>query len=94
VGLEYNELNDVRRRVLTVVSQQLQVPTRALSDRSGLGVTEDWDSLRHLLIVTALEEDFGVRFGRTDLLAVSDVAALVRAVQASRAPSPPEREGA
>ncbi len=49
--------------LLSLIAGILEVDPRSLSESSGMGTTEGWDSLKHFLIMTEIEQTFGVRLG-------------------------------
>ena len=49
-------------RVRTVVAQVLELPEEQLDAASSPDTIETWDSLQHLNMVLALEQEFSVQF--------------------------------
>lgn len=39
-----------------------------IPDNASVGVVENWDSIRHMNLIVALEEEFDVRFNDTDIV--------------------------
>ena len=39
-----------------------------IPDNASAGVVENWDSIRHMNLIVALEEEFDVRFNDTDIV--------------------------
>ena len=39
-----------------------------IPDNASPGVVENWDSIRHMNLIVALEEEFDVRFNDTDIV--------------------------
>jgi len=39
-----------------------------IPDNASTGVIENWDSIRHMNLIVALEEEFDVRFNDTDIV--------------------------
>ncbi len=48
-------------RVCSVVSGTLQVPLQSVTIESSADTISSWDSLNHLNLILALEQDFGIR---------------------------------
>jgi acyl carrier protein len=68
-------------RVRRIMGQVLQVDMSAIpSDASRDGV-EAWDSLGHMRLCLALEEEFSIRFNDRQVVAMVDVAAVVATVE-------------
>lgn len=49
-------------RVRAIASDVLQVPAERLTPRSSMETIESWDSLQHLNLILALEQEFDVQF--------------------------------
>jgi acyl carrier protein len=75
---------DTRERVLRLVSQIMNIPIASLTDASSPDVVEAWDSLKHMNLVLALEEEFGVRFSDDEIMNMSSVARVTAAVDEHR----------
>lgn len=70
----------MRERVLRIVSQVLDVPVDGLTDASSPDSIASWDSLNHMNLVLALEEEFGIQFGDDQIVQLLTVGAMVAAV--------------
>jgi len=71
----------VRDRILTVVASVLKVPASSLTDVSSPDTVDTWDSLQHLQVILALEEEFGIQFPADDIDRLQTVGALVTSVR-------------
>ncbi len=69
-----------RERVLRAVSQIMGVPAATLTDASSPDSVDAWDSLRHMNLVLALEEEFGVKFSDEQIMTMSSVERIVNGV--------------
>ena len=70
----------MQARVLNVVSQVLGIPVDAITDDSSPENVEAWDSLKHMNLVLALEEEFGIRFSDERIVAMLSVRSITDAV--------------
>jgi acyl carrier protein len=52
----------VNERVLLIVSRVLGVPRERLTEEASPDTVHEWDSLKHMNLVLALEETFDIRF--------------------------------
>lgn len=59
----------MKDRVFKVISQVMDVPPESVNEDSSPDTIANWDSLHHMNLVLALEEEFNVQF--TDEQAVS-----------------------
>lgn len=76
-------MNDELRQL---VAEILGVAASQITDEFGPDVSDTWDSLHHLQIVSAVEQEFGVSLTMPEIRSVDSfgrLAALVRAKAAS-----------
>ena len=58
---------DLKIRLAEVVAAVLGPEARTLSDEDGPGTIAAWDSVNHLNLVLAIEDEFGVRFETSEI---------------------------
>jgi acyl carrier protein len=68
----------LRETVVQAVADILGHDPAQLGDDSGLDVTAGWDSLQHLSIIMALEEELGVRVDPEDVTTHRTIGAISR----------------
>jgi acyl carrier protein len=64
-----------------VVARILRVPAASISDETSPETLPRWDSLKHLDLMTGIEEAYGVRFSTADIVrarSVGEVRLLLR----------------
>jgi acyl carrier protein len=49
-------------RIKKVMSSVLSVPESAINEKTSPDTVGTWDSLKHMNLVVALEEEFGIQF--------------------------------
>jgi len=52
----------VEDRAKKVMSQVLRIAKSAITDKTSPDIVGSWDSLQHMNLILALEEEFGVEF--------------------------------
>jgi acyl carrier protein len=72
----------VEERLFAVLSSILQVPRESLGPDTSRRTLEEWDSLKHMYVVLALEEEFDVEFSDSELATLNSVASLLEAIMA------------
>ena len=72
-------MNDRLREVLANV---LEVESSAISAETSVESEPRWDSLRHMTLIFAIEDAFGVQFDDDELPKLTSVAAIQRALDA------------
>jgi acyl carrier protein len=50
----------MKDRVFTIMSNVFNVPVESLNDESSFDTIDQWNSLQHMNLIFALEEEFGV----------------------------------
>lgn len=71
---------EVNERVRRTMSALLNVPSEALRDESSREALEEWDSLKHMHLVLALEEEFGIEFADDEVSGLATVGGLTQAI--------------
>jgi acyl carrier protein len=54
------ESNQVKEKIVNAMSLVFEIPDGEINENSSTDTIENWDSLRHLNLVLALEEEFGI----------------------------------
>lgn len=71
---------NTRQRVLRAFSQIMGVPSDQLGDDSSPDTVDAWDSLHHMRLVFALEQEFGIKFSDEQIMAMSSVERILAGV--------------
>lgn len=64
-------------RIKEIVADVIKLEASLLSDESALGMTEGWDSLAQLEIITRLEQESGSRLSAEDSIYTESLVDLV-----------------
>ena len=67
----------MRERVYKIISQVFNIPIENINDESSSDDIETWDSLKHMNMVLALEEEFNVQFGEEQVLEMLNVGLII-----------------
>ena len=67
----------VRERVFHIVSNVLDCPIEQIDDDTSPDTVRTWDSLRHMKLVLALEEELGVQFTADQIVEMNSVALIL-----------------
>lgn len=71
---------DVADRIRSIVAAVMRVPSETVAETSSSDTIGGWNSLNHIQLVLALEEEFGVQFAVDDMEAMQSVGAIVAIV--------------
>lgn len=55
-------MSDTRQKIINVMAAVFSVAPSEIPANAAPGVIEKWDSLRHMNLILALEEEFEIRF--------------------------------
>lgn len=60
-------------KLFQVVARVMEVPVESVSMDSGPLSIANWESLRHMRLLLALEEQYGIVFGEDELSSMQDL---------------------
>lgn len=63
----------MEEKVIQVISQVMGVPAAELNEDSSPDTIAEWDSLKHMNLVLALEEELGVQFSDSQIIEMNSV---------------------
>jgi acyl carrier protein len=63
----------MKERVFQTVSRVFGVPLDEVSEQSSPETIASWDSLKHMNLIVALEEEFGVSFTDEEIMSLLSV---------------------
>jgi len=66
--------------VVEIISEVLDVSTDSLDEDTAIGDVEQWDSLHHLQIISAIEKHYNIRFTPDIMIDLEDISDIVNAV--------------
>ncbi len=66
----------VRERVVTIIRQVFDAPDLDVHDRLSPQEVPQWDSLNHINLVVALENEFGIQFQGEEIAAINHIGTL------------------
>jgi acyl carrier protein len=55
-------MNGIKERIRNVMAIVFGIETDQIKDNAEPGIIESWDSLRHMSLIVALEEEFDISF--------------------------------
>lgn len=70
----------MKERIIELVSCIMEVPAESLTADSSPANVESWDSLKHMNLVLALEEEFGIRLNDERIMKMVSVGAIVETI--------------
>ena len=81
-------------RFFDVLSSILNVRRELLDRETSRDTLEEWDSVKHIYLMLALEEEFGIQFSDDEIVGLSDASGLLDTIAARCAGQLPEARSA
>ncbi len=75
----------MQKQVLEIVSQVLNVPIDRLNEDSSPQTITNWDSLKHMNLILALEEKFAVAFSDDEIIDMLSVNNIIKTLSKKQA---------
>jgi acyl carrier protein len=72
----------MKNKVLEVMSLVFEVPQEKLNEESSSENIESWDSLMHMNLVIALEEEFNVEFDEEEIIEMLSYKGVIELLEA------------
>ena len=72
---------EIRSRARAVLANALKVNPDTIPDNASQMDLSEWDSVRHMNVVIALENDFGIEFEDAELPTLTSLPLLVDAIR-------------
>jgi acyl carrier protein len=75
------ERSDIILNLKRILSEILEHNNFEIVDELTAKDVDGWDSLSHMMIITQIEKDFGIKFKLRDLNKLNNVGALIDVIQ-------------
>ncbi len=72
---------DVQGKVMQVVVNIFQVSPEKISTKTTSDDVEKWDSLNHINMILALEQEFGIRYDEEQVVSMLSVEEIIEATK-------------
>ena len=76
-----NKTMEIKDKVLSIIADCLEIDVSYLSLDSGMDDIEEWDSMRNVMILSKLEEDFDVMIPEDDIFDLVTIGAIVEEIE-------------
>lgn len=71
----------MKDRIKDLMAGILKVDVSMLGDDLEIGDIQEWDSMHHMMIITGIEKEFGIKFQREELVDLENVADIIALVE-------------
>ena len=76
---------EIKDQVLLIVAECLEMPVEQLSLDTDMDDVEGWDSMRNVMILSRLEDDFDVMIPEDDIFDLVTIGAIVEEIEKLKA---------
>ena len=70
----------MKNQVLKIMADVFKIDINEMLGEIKPGIIEQWDSMRHLLLIVKLEEEFLIRFTDNELIGLKDLDSIIETV--------------
>lgn len=70
----------MKDRIFQIVSRVMDVPVELLTEESSPDTIEKWDSIQHMSLVLALEEDFNIMFSDSEIIELLSIELIIEII--------------
>lgn len=67
---------ELEEKLRTIIGTIMNVPVDTIDDQSGPETIVNWDSLRHMRLILAVEDSYSVTFSDSEITNINDVKSL------------------
>ena len=68
--------NNIEDRIKNIMSAVFEIPIQEINDESSSDTVVSWDSLKHMNLVIALEEEFEMEFSESEIPEITNYRAI------------------
>jgi acyl carrier protein len=79
------ETANLERSVRSIIVRVFDLSPNRLNDEFGIGNPPQWDSIGHMQLLVAIENEFGLRFQMHEIVGLVTVQAIVQALSKNHA---------
>lgn len=72
---------NIQNKTRYIMSTVFEVPVEQINEDTSPDNMEDWDSIRHMNLVVALEEEFNVEFNDIEIIEMLNMALIVEIIK-------------
>lgn len=76
---------EIKEKVFQIIAACLEMPVESLSLDAGMDDIDSWDSMRNVMILSCLEEDFDVMIPEDDIFDLVTISAIVDEIEKLKA---------
>lgn len=71
----------IEEKVIKVICESLEVGPDAINEDTAIGDIPEWSSLGHIILISSLEQEFGITFDPEQIMDLEDVSDIIAAIE-------------
>ena len=72
--------NNIDNKIKNIMSAVFEIPIQEINDKSSSDTITSWDSLKHMNLVIALEEEFEMEFSESEIPEITNYGAIKKVI--------------
>ena len=69
------------KKIIDIISDILSIKKKKISNKTTMNNIDQWDSLKQMQIILAIEDELKIRFNEDDLINANSVEKLLKTIQ-------------
>lgn len=70
-----------KKKIIDIISDILNIKKKEISNKTSMKNIEQWDSLKQMQIIMAIEDEFNIKFNEYNLSNANSVEKLLKTIQ-------------
>lgn len=70
-----------KKKIIDIISDILNIKKKEISNKTSMNNVQDWDSLKQMQIIVAIEDEFNIKFSEDNLIEANSVKKLIEATK-------------
>ena len=71
----------LKKKVIEVISLIMDVNSEELNQNSTVDTISSWDSLNHMNLIIALEDEFGIKFSDEEIFSIDSISTILKILE-------------
>ena len=72
--------NEIKTKVIDVIFNVFNIDKSKINQKMDLDNTDDWDSLKHMNLIIALEEEFNINFQDSEIIQINSFNKIIEVI--------------
>jgi acyl carrier protein len=78
---KYIKMDKLEEKIIEIIAKTLEVSVEIIDQDMAIGDIPEWNSLGHILIISALEKSFEIKFDPESIMDMEDVTDIIASIE-------------